>query len=139
MLEGVKSDLQFRSTGQIRRKFLPSASSTEAPTITARMELAFWTAGVPLCWSLSARSFLLENALDNVPTKPDTDNYPRGKGQSSAIVGGWHGTYAFNDASTTNTGLNVVHNLLDLCLDSVLGPQHLTSLNVQEAECVDIA
>jgi len=48
-----------------------------------------------------------------------------------------HGTYAF-DKTSTDINFNVVHNLLDLSLDLVLGLQHLASLYVQEAESVNI-
>ena len=46
-------------------------------------------------------------------------------------------TYAFDD-TPSNISLNVAHKLLDLSLDLVLDLQYLASLDVQEAEGVDI-
>ena len=33
----------------------------------------------------------------------------------------------------------MIHKLLEIFLDLALGPQRLTSLDVQEAECIDVA
>lgn len=45
-------------------------------------------------------------------------------------------TYAFSKASAS-ISLDVVQNLLDLSIDLLLGPQHLTGFDVQEAEGID--
>ena len=104
--------------------------------MTARVELTFWEVEFPPCWSLSARSCLLPNILDKVPTTPFTDSYPYVRGQHQVSHQAEGRTYALGKAPP-DVSLDVIQNLFDLSLDLLLGPQHLAGFDIQEAKGVD--